>query len=75
MKFPEQNFFQTSTGPIQHPAERQEIEEILTEFYDIFARFDVGINREFKVILTPNDDRPAYSQVCKHRSTSKKISQ
>ena len=46
------------------PIERQEIEEILVEFHDIFARhrFDIGINREFKVKLTPNDDRPAYSQ-------------
>ena len=44
--------------------ERQEIEEILVEFHDIFARhrFDIGKNREFKVKLTPNDDRPAYSQ-------------
>ena len=47
-----------------NPDERQEIEEILIEFHDIFARhrFDIGINREFKVKLTPNDDRPAYSQ-------------
>ena len=46
------------------PDERKEIEEILIEFHDIFARhrFDIGINREFKVKLTPNDDRPAYSQ-------------
>ena len=46
------------------PDERQEIEVILIEFHDIFARhrFDIGINREFKVKLTPNDDRPAYSQ-------------
>ena len=46
------------------PNERQQIEEILVEFHDIFAkhRFDIGINREFKVKLTPNDDRPAYSQ-------------
>ena len=44
--------------------EQAEIEEILVEFHDIFARhrFDIGINREFKVKLTPNDDRPAYSQ-------------
>ena len=44
--------------------ERKAIEEILIEFHDIFARhrFDIGINREFKVKLTPNDDRPAYSQ-------------
>ena len=46
-----------------NPDERQEIEEILVEFHDIFARhrFDIGTNREFKVKLTPNDDRPAYS--------------
>ena len=44
--------------------ERQEIEEIFVEFHDLFVRhrFDVGINREFKTKLTPNDDRPAYSQ-------------
>ena len=46
------------------PTERQHIEEILIEFHDIFARhrFDIGTNREFKVKLTPNDDRPEYSQ-------------
>ena len=34
------------------------------EHHDIFARhrIDKGTNREFKVKLTPNDDRPAYSQ-------------
>ena len=44
--------------------ERKQIEEILMEFHDIFARhrIDIGTNREFKVKLTPNDDRPAYSQ-------------
>ena len=44
--------------------ERNQIEEILIEFHDIFARhrFDIGTNREFMVKLTPNDDRPAYSQ-------------
>ena len=33
------------------------------EFYDIFARhrFDIGINTQFKVQLTPLDNRPAYS--------------
>ena len=41
--------------------ERKQIEEILI---DIFARhqFNIGTNREFKVKLTPNDDRPAYRQ-------------
>ena len=40
------------------------MEELLVEFHDIFARhrFDIGTNREFNVKLTPNDDRPAYSQ-------------
>ena len=44
--------------------ERQKVEELLVEFHDIFARhrFDIGTNREFKVKLTPNDDRPVYSQ-------------
>ena len=44
--------------------EQQKVEELLVEFHDIFARhrFDIGTNREFIVKLTPNDDRPAYSQ-------------
>ena len=44
--------------------ERKQIEEILIDFHDIFARdrFDIDTNREFKVKLTPNDDRPAYNQ-------------
>ena len=43
---------------------QQKVEEMLVEFHDIFARhrFDIRTNREFKVKLTPNDDRPAYSQ-------------
>ena len=46
------------------PFEKQHIEDILVQNHDIFARhrFDIGTNREFKVKLTPNDDRPAYSQ-------------
>ena len=33
------------------------------EFHDIARhRFDIGTNCELKVKLTPNDDRPAYSQ-------------
>ena len=37
---------------------------ILFGFHETFARhyFDLGINREFKVQLTPNIDRPAYCQ-------------
>ena len=34
------------------------------EFHDLFARhrFDIGVNTEFKVQLTPLNQRPAYSQ-------------
>ena len=34
------------------------------EFHDIFARhrFDIGVNEEFTVKLTPKDESPAYSQ-------------
>ena len=43
---------------------KQAVENLLVEFHDIFARhrFDIGINTEFKVQLTPLDNRPAYSQ-------------
>ena len=41
-----------------------QIEELLVEFHNIFARhrFDIGMNEDFKVKLTPKDDSPAYSQ-------------
>ena len=44
--------------------EIKQIEAFLVEFYDIFARhrFDIDINEEFTVKLTPKDDSPAYSQ-------------
>ena len=43
---------------------KQAVEDLLVEFRDIFARhrFDIGIKTEFKVQLTPLDNRPAYSQ-------------
>ena len=46
------------------PEEKEKIEELLLEYHDIFARhrFDIGMNEEFKVKLTPKDDSPAYSQ-------------
>ena len=46
------------------PEAKQAVENLLVEFHDIFARhrFDIGINTEFKVQLTPLDNRPAYSQ-------------
>ena len=36
----------------------------MVQYHDTFARhlFDIGTNSEFRVKLTPNDDRPAYSQ-------------
>ena len=44
--------------------EIKQIEALLVEFHDIFARhrFDIGVNEEFTVKLTPKDDSPAYSQ-------------
>ena len=45
------------------PDEIARIEDLLVEFHDIFARhqFDIGMNEEFKVKLTPKDYSPAYS--------------
>ena len=44
--------------------EKRKIEELLVDFHNIFARyrFDIGMNEEFKVKLTPRDNSPAYSQ-------------
>ena len=44
--------------------EKQAIEDILVEYLDIFARhrLDIGMNTEFKVKLTPKDDKAVYSQ-------------
>ena len=43
---------------------KQAIEDILVEYQDIFARhrMDIGMNTEFKVKLTPKDDKAVYSQ-------------
>ena len=42
----------------------KQIEALLVEFHNIFARHrvDIGMNEEFTVKLTPKDDSPAYSQ-------------
>ena len=52
------------TDSTLQPDVKQAIENLLVEFHDIFAwhHFDIGINSEFKVQLTPLDNRPAYSQ-------------
>ena len=44
--------------------EIKNIKLLLVEYHDIFARhtFDIGMNEEFTVKLTPKDDSPAYSQ-------------
>ena len=46
------------------PEAKQAVENLFVEFHDIFARhrFGIGINTEFKVQLTPLDNRPAHSQ-------------
>ena len=53
------------TDTLLTEAEKQAKENILVEYYDIFARhrMDLGMNTEFKVILTPKNDRAAYSQI------------
>ena len=52
------------TDSTLQPDARKAVENLLVEFHDIFSRhrFDIGINTEFKVQLTPLDNRPAYSQ-------------
>ena len=44
--------------------EKQEVEDILVEYHDIFARhrMDIGMNTEFMLRLTPKDDNAVYSQ-------------
>ena len=71
IKQPGNSFFQTSTDTTLSPEERQQVDEILIDFHDIVARhiFDIGTNSEFKVILTPNDDRQLIAKVCQLRST------
>ena len=55
-------FFWTDT-PLTE-TEKQAIEDILVDYHNIFARhrMDIGMNTEFKVKLTPKDDKAVYSQ-------------
>ena len=55
--------FDWKTSPLS-AEDKARIEELLVEFHDIFARhrFDIGINEDFMVKLTPKDESPAYSQ-------------
>ena len=52
------------TDTLLTQTEKQAIEDILVEYHDIFARHrvDIGMNTEFKVKLTPKDDKALYSQ-------------
>ena len=52
------------TDSMLQPAEIARIEDLLVKFHDVFARhrFDIGMNEDFKVKLTPKDNSPAYSQ-------------
>ena len=45
-----------------NPTEIAQIEGLLVEFHDISLchRFDIGMNEDFKVKLTPKDDYPVY---------------
>ena len=51
------------TDTLFNENEKHAVEDILVE-YDIFARhrMDIGMNTEFKVRLTPKDDKAVYSQ-------------
>ena len=52
------------TDTLLTETEKQAIEYILVDYHDIFAggRMDIGMNTEFKVKLTPKDDKAVYSQ-------------
>ena len=52
------------TDTLLTETEKQAVEDILVEYHDIFARhrMDIGMNTEFKVRLTPKDDKSVYIQ-------------
>ena len=52
------------TDTLLTETEKQAIEDNLVDYHDIFARhrMDIGMNTEFKVKLTPKDDKAVYSQ-------------
>ena len=51
------------TDTLLTETEKQAFEDILVEYHDIYARHrkDIGMNTEFKVKLTPKDDKAVYS--------------
>ena len=44
--------------------DRDNLENTIVDFHDIFARhrLDIGMNTQFKVSLTPKNDKPVYTQ-------------
>ena len=52
------------TDTLLTETEKQAAEDILVEYHDIFERhrMDIGMNTEFKMRLTPKDDKAVYSQ-------------
>ena len=52
------------TDTLLTETEKQAVEVILVEYHDISARhrMDIGMNTEFKVKLTPKDNKAVYSQ-------------
>ena len=52
------------TDTLLNETEKQAVEDILVEYHDIFSRhrMDIGMNTEFKVRLTPKNDKTVYSQ-------------
>ena len=52
------------TNTLFTKTEKEAIEKFLAEYHDIFARQrkDTGMNTEFKVTLTPKDDKAVFSQ-------------
>ena len=52
------------TDTLLNENEKYAVEDILVEYHDMFARhrMDIGMNTEFKVRLTPKDDKAVYSQ-------------
>ena len=51
------------TDTLLTETENQAVEDILVDYHDSFARhrMDFGMNTEFKVKLTPKDDKAVYS--------------
>ena len=52
------------TDTLLTETEKQAVEDILVDYHDIFARprIEIGMNTEFKVKLTPKDDKAVYSR-------------